>query len=270
MFRDFRTIAFGSVWLALLACNVSRPTCIGSFLAIFATFQGCVATHNAMHSPTFHNPTAQSLFRCALTIWQGGPVATYRPGHNRTHHAYLETTRDPGKTSQMCFTREIFNVFLYFPTVMPRIVVTDNRYLKDILLQCNEELAQLVLETLVYAGFVMSLLRLAGAPILVVFYLIPSLFGKGMIVTLNYLQHNGCDAKSDFAHSRNFTGPILNFLCFNNGFHTVHHNAPRLHWTHLPAEHARIAPKIPPHLNEGNILTYLVRLCASKKATKVE
>lgn len=43
---------------------------------------------------------------------------------------------------------------------------------------------------------------------------------KDMIVTLNLLQHDGCDPHSPVNHSRNFVGPILNFLCFNNGART--------------------------------------------------
>ena len=36
------------------------------------------------------------------------------------------------------------------------------------------------------------------------------------------LQHKGCDPDSKYNHSRNFTVPILNFFCFNNGYKTQH------------------------------------------------
>lgn len=45
---------------------------------------------------------------------------------------------------------------------------------------------------------------------------------------------------SKYNHSRNFTGPILNFFCFNNGYHTQHHISPGLHWSLLPMRHKDI------------------------------
>ena len=63
-------------------------------------------------------------------------------------------------------------------------------------------------------------------------YIVPTMIGKYLIVTLNMLQHKGCDPESKYNHSRNFTGPILNFFCFNNGYHTQHHIS--LHWSLLP------------------------------------
>lgn len=51
-----------------------------------------------------------------------------------------------------------------------------------------------------------------------------------MIVTLNLLQHDGCDPQHRVNHSRNFTGPILNYFCFNNGLDLQ----PRATRAHVP------------------------------------
>ncbi len=57
------------------------------------------------------------------------------------------------------------------------------------------------------------------------------------IVTLNMLQHDGCEefvpgrADVNFNTSRNYTSPLLNFFAFDNGYHTIHHLAPTSHWT---------------------------------------
>jgi len=85
------------------------------------------------------------------------------------------------------------------------------------------------------------------------------------IVTLNLLQHDGCTtpkegearAGVDFQEyncSRNFTGWLLNYLCFNNGYHTIHHAYPTMHWSVLKREHeAQIVPKMDPRLDEPSI-----------------
>ena len=59
------------------------------------------------------------------------------------------------------------------------------------------------------------------------YFMVPHLFGQWGIVTMNLLQHDGCDTiaegkmEGEFNHSRNFTGWLLNFLTMNNGYHTV-------------------------------------------------
>lgn len=74
------------------------------------------------------------------------------------------------------------------------------------------------------------------------------------------LQHDGCDPHSKYNHSRNFVGPILNYLCFNNGYHGIHHLYPGKHWSCLKREHeARVKPNMHPALDEDNIFEYIFR-----------
>jgi len=44
------------------------------------------------------------------------------------------------------------------------------------------------------------------------------------------------------------TDPLYNLRTLNLGYHTAHHLRPRLHWSKLPALHARIVAGIPPEL----------------------
>ena len=62
------------------------------------------------------------------------------------------------------------------------------------------------------------------------------------ITMINFVQHDGCEV--DPSHrgvnfARNFTGSWFNFFTLNNGYHTIHHLKPGLHWSVLPAHHAR-------------------------------
>ena len=50
--------------------------------------------------------------------------------------------------------------------------------------------------------------------------------------------------------------PVLNFLLFNNGFHTAHHENAGLHWSKLPEAHAKIAQHINPVLNQKSVWWY--------------
>jgi len=80
------------------------------------------------------------------------------------------------------------------------------------------------------------------------------------IISFNMLQHDGCDGTSRYNFARNFTGPLLNLLFYNNGYHTIHHMHPGLHWSELPERHrADVAPYIAPLLDQRNILGYIWR-----------
>jgi len=54
------------------------------------------------------------------------------------------------------------------------------------------------------------------------------------------LQHDGCDEGNNINSARNFTGSIINYLTFNNGYHTIHHMNPKLHWSKLPEMHNKM------------------------------
>ena len=80
--------------------------------------------------------------------------------------------------------------------------------------------------------------------------IVPALCSLSMIMFFNYIQHVHADAWSEHDHSRNFTGNIFNFLFFNTGYHTAHHEHSGLHWSSLPNADAKIAHSINPRLIE--------------------
>jgi hypothetical protein len=94
----------------------------------------------------------------------------------------------------------------------------------------------------------------------VLFALIPQFYAKYCILSLNMLQHDGCDMSSKYNFARNFTSPMLNWFCFNNGYHTIHHLYPGMHWSVLPRKHEElIAPFISKSLEDPSILGYMWR-----------
>ncbi len=76
---------------------------------------------------------------------------------------------------------------------------------------------------------------------------------------INYLQHVHGDPWSDYNQSRNFVGPVANWLVFSSGYHTAHHEKPGAHWSTLPKHHAALAGMIHPDLNQPSIAGFVLK-----------
>src|SRR5687768_16224553 len=63
-----------------------------------------------------------------------------------------------------------------------------------------------------------------------------------------YHQHAGLGTTDPLSASRSVTDRGYNLRTLNLGYHAAHHLRPGLHWSKLPAFHARIAARLPPEL----------------------
>src|SRR5258708_26032251 len=91
------------------------------------------------------------------------------------------------------------------------------------------------------------------------YVVIPQQVALFTVMIFNYIQHVHADEESKYDHSRNFVSWFTNFMMFNTGYHTAHHNQASLHWSQLPEAQARIAHLISPHQNHTIILVYLLK-----------
>jgi beta-carotene hydroxylase len=53
---------------------------------------------------------------------------------------------------------------------------------------------------------------------------------------------------------------LINLALFNNGYHTIHHEAPGIHWSETPAAQKKIQNLIDPSLNERSFWWYILRV----------
>ena len=114
-------------------------------------------------------------------------------------------------------------------------------------------------EKLVLAALVLAALAV-DARTFAAFTLPGWVIGTVLFLGVNLLQHDACDPDSALCHSRDFTSPVMNWLFFNGGYHTAHHLRPALHWSQLPAEHARrVAARQRTDLEAHSILAFLIR-----------
>ncbi len=258
---DLRTLAFvGSYYgLVALAYAVDLPWYGAVPLAIviaLLSFFNAVITHNVIHSPVFKSRFLNRMLQLALTPTYGHPVSMFVPGHNLSHHKYLQTAKDRMRTDKMRFRWNLLNQ-LFFNFAVGGAIFKDNaEYVKLMRTRRPKWYRQFWLEMAVYAAFLIVTFALDWQKF-ILFVFIPHQYAVWGIAGINFVQHDGCEAGHPYNHSRNFTGKLVNWFTFNNGFHGIHHMHPGLHWSLAPERHAKeLAPHIDPRLDQTSLLAY--------------
>ena len=219
-------------------------------------FMGAVATHNALHSPPFKSRPLNRAFQVVLTLTYGHPVSAYVPGHNLSHHRFTQTNKDVMRTTKMRFRYNLLNILFFLVRVAPGIMKADSTYVKAMHKRSPVWFRQYVIEASAFFGMSALLLVLDWKKFLL-YWMLPHTYAAWGIVSMNYPQHDGCDPDSEWNHSRNFVGKLVNWWPYNNGYHTLHHIEPGLHWSLLPEEHKkRVAPFIDPRLDQKSLIAF--------------
>jgi fatty acid desaturase len=161
------------------------------------------------------------------------------------------------RTTKVRFRHNLLNGIFFMLSVAPSILRADAQYSTTMFRRHPRWFRQLLAEALVFYGVTIALFVLDWQKALVL-WMIPHFYAQWGIVSMNMLQHDGCDAESEWNHSRNFMGKLVNWWVFNNGFHSVHHDQPGLHWSLCPAAHAeRYSGKIHPNLEQKSLVGYI-------------
>jgi len=316
---------------------------------------GAVATHNSIHCKVFENAGGNTFLRFALTLWYGHPCSTFVPGHNLSHHRYTQMVNDLMQTSVVQYTPNILNLMLFHPNIVGRVLRSDIVYMLWMGKKGRRMFNDWLSEVLMLIAVTVVLLYISPRKWFY-YFMAPHYVAQFSIVTINLLQHDGCDivlprldegqhdgdmyddhmrgsavdakrilvenalpestpfapaqAKlelssergasavgasgftatsatviatssaadrkaisaamtskiaptfqqrvSSFNTARNFVSPQLNWLLMNNGYHTIHHHRPYLHWSLLPEAHAReVKPHIHPALDQPSMFGYI-------------
>lgn len=231
------------------------------FLTLFS-FSCCIINHNHIHNSIFFNKKLNLIFNVLLTLAKGHSATTIVVPHLKNHHRHHGDTKDWISPSFVRESKGMKKLLRYLFIGARNIKI--NRSLKNAPKLSKSQRAHIVIERV--ALFTWILLGLfINYKIFIFFILIPWLLSMLMLLGVNLLQHEGCEPASKFNHSRNFTGRIGNWFMFNNGFHTIHHLRPSLHWSLLAKEHReKIVGNIDPKLDCESVLMFFYRNYVSR------
>ena len=273
--KDRRAVGYFIFASALLALNWNLDLAFGAiglsggiavglkwFLVFIQCFTAITITtiaHNHNHNKIWKNKALNIFTDYWITCFYGFPTFAWIPTHNRNHHKFNNKEGDYTITYRYSEANNLLTLLSY-PSVSSWFQQTPIKdYLKMMWKRRKPRFWYFISQYVVVIAF-FGLAFLIDWRKALLYVVLPTQVGMFAVLVFNYLQHVHCDEESKFNHSRNIVGPVMNMFLFNNGYHTVHHDNPALHWSDGPAAHAKIADKIHPSLNEHSILWLLFRV----------
>lgn len=269
---DIRSLVWVALAIGLVAIQYSDPSWVVYLCPLscyLAVSLGTVA-HNHNHRPTFQDRRWNNAFGHILTFFYGYPTLMWVPTHNLNHHRFVNRPGDATATWRYTNKHNLW-VALTYPFVSGYFQRIPIKHYIDRAKRKKPSLYSRIRFQYVFwivsyvgtgalAGYLYHSQQ-TGLGLYLWFFsvVLPGFLSTTVIMVFNYIQHVHTDAYSDHDHSRNFTGKWFNFLFFNNGYHTAHHNDPAMHWSQLPAAHKAIEHTIEPTLNERNLIWFAVR-----------
>jgi beta-carotene hydroxylase len=251
---------------ATMAAQYLWPQLIGYLTAVSLYFgvSAAVIAHNHNHCPTFGSRRANAWFSNILAIFYGYPTFAWIPTHNLNHHKLVNKAGDATITWRFSNRHNLLIAATYFFVSAYYQRVPTAQFIKRAR-EKNPKLyamirGQFIFWGVAHSGLLLLALALHGVRggLFVWFFAtaLPAVFALWTVHLFNYEQHVHTDPWSQYNHSRNFVSPTLNFLLFNNGYHTAHHEHAGAHWSEMPVLDAPLAPHMDPALRQKSVWWY--------------
>jgi fatty acid desaturase len=276
---DYRTLVWALAMPVVLVAQFANPKLVPYLapLSFYLAMAAGTMAHNHNHCPTFKNRRLNAFYANWISVFYGYPSFAWVPTHNLNHHKHVNREGDATitwrhtnrNTWYVAVTYFFVSAYYQHPPIsqyLSKAKAVNPRLHRQIQVQYAIWITMLV-GTLAIALILYGPTSIDGAlhgpwtgvKLWVLTVGLPTVFGPWSMMWFNYMQHVHCDPWSKHDHSRNITGRLFNFLVFNNGLHTVHHENPGAHWSTLPSLHAKVAHLVHPELNQPSFWWWIIR-----------
>lgn len=198
--------------------------------------------HHHQHVMTFRQPILNRLIEIPYSLMCGITSHAWVLHHVVGHHLnYMDQTKDESRWKHLDGRTmgEIEYTFVTSFTAYWRCIQVGLRHPRHFRVFVGMGLLILaILGAFFYYNWVGALFV----------WLLPMIISVHMVVWATYDHHAGLESRDHFQSSYNVLDKWYNLATLNLGYHTAHHYRQAIHWSKLPALHAEIEPKIPPHL----------------------
>jgi fatty acid desaturase len=278
---DVRTVLWSLVLfpgVVGLAFSMHGRVALASLLplSLYAGFCAGVLAHYHNHCPVFEGRRTNALYSIWVSIFYGYPIFAWIPTHNMNHHKFVNGPGDATITWRYTKRDTFVAAAVYFFVSSYWQAELIKAYIAQARATNRARFRQIALQYVCVVGVHAGVLALAiltrgvglGLAVYACSLGASAAMGLWGMMFINYIQHVHCDPSSRWNHSRNFVGRFGNWLVFNSGYHTAHHEKAGAHWSTLPKIHASIAAGIDPELNQPSIVGYLVKTYLLGKVSK--
>jgi beta-carotene hydroxylase len=258
---DRRTLSYMAITTALLIVqwNLAAIQPVLYVWFLFMAVSVAVIAHNHNHVPIWRSRVLNILTDYWLTLFYGFPAFAWIPTHNKNHHFLNNRKGDYTITYRVSEKNNIFTLLSY-PSVSSYFQQQPIANFLKTLWRSDRPKFYLASSQYLVLGlyYAVAVLFLSWKKALV-FIVIPHQVSLFSVLVFNYVQHVHADEESEYNHARNFVG-LINPMLFNNGYHTIHHKAPGIHWSKTPEAQKEIQGRIDPSLNERSFWWYILRV----------
>lgn len=238
-----------------------------SWVSFYFAISSATIAHNHQHCPTFESKRWNQFMGDWVSVFYGYPTFAWVPTHNLNHHRYVNKAGDATITWRITNSHNVLVAVTYFFVSSFYQATPINEFIKKARESKPALYLNIIRQYVVCFGTQLVLMGVAiwlhgfreGFFVWLFTLGLPAFVALWTVMLFNYEQHVHTDPWSDYNHSRNFVGKLLNFLLFNNGYHTAHHENAGTHWSELPAAHAKIADKIHPELKQRSLWWYWLK-----------
>lgn len=235
-------------------------------VALYLGFSAGVLSHYHNHRGVFRRAWANQCYSVWLSVFYGFPIFSWIPTHNQNHHKYVNGEKDATRTERTGRTDSLLAAVIYpfqssawqWPALRSYVQTARQKQSKTFTWLVLQACAVVVVHACFWGVSVATNGVGLGSVSYGLLVALPALFASWAMMFINYVQHVGCDSDSKDNHSRNFVGSWENWLVFDAGLHTVHHENPGVHWSAYRELHRARAEAIHPSLCQRNVLTFVV------------
>lgn len=259
--RSVATVGFAVALVLIPQCVALPPAAAVPWIG--AAFLACCASHVVVHNHNhrliFRSDCANRAFNLLATLARGHCASDVYVAHVLNHHMEQGRAADWIRPSLGGSGHPVVRLARFIVRAAASMLRERRRLGWEGMWRLPEPFRTSMLVEKVFLLCASVALIVHDWRAFMVYCALPWGASLAWLVGVNYVQHEGCNPESAYAHSRNFTGAFTNWLLFNNGYHTAHHREPGLHWSELPRAHSRIATQIPPDLNQTSATRYMLR-----------
>ncbi len=226
---------------------------------LFMAVSVAVIAHDHNHVPIWRSRFLNILTDYWLTLFYGFPAFGWIPTHNKNHHFLNNKKGDYTLTYRVSEKNNILTLLSYpsISSYFQQKPIAD--YLRHLSRSNRPKMYLAASQYLVLGIYYAIAIFALDWKKAILFIVIPHQVSLFSVLIFNYVQHVHTDEESEYNHARNFVG-LINLFLFNNGYHTVHHQAPGIHWSETPAAQKKIEHLIDSSVNERSFWWYILRV----------